>query len=383
MPNFLENILKNFFPDTIHSAVEDGDTDKATGLIKNGENVNLLDSLGRAPIHIASLQGDADMLGVLLKYQADPEVKSGNGYTALHLAKNTDTASTLLSSGVLVDGKGYKDYTPLHLAKLKGNVGVVKNLLEYGADLGIQNDNARDVMQTRGLRNSVEIEAILRTAKEFDSATDNLHERPRSELFLNDNNVAGFDKLKRFVHRKIRLYGKGRDAEQEDIKKDFKKLLNNKDLKQDVQSSLNEIFNISLRAGDKKIANSVYNIADGNLSVEIDDIENKRQIDNTFAVLGSLELENAELLSVKEKVAGWHGNNPYDSISRYCKYKAIEGAANKDMDEKGTSSLKSDMFAIVANNQLEGVCEHSYVRKVLNERLPINADSHVCEAKTR
>ena len=86
----------------------------------------------------AARQGDADAVQGLLAGDADPNLAQGDGMTALHMAAlegHADVVSVLLGAGAEVGATTrIGAYTPLHLASQGGHGAVVRALLEKGAD---------------------------------------------------------------------------------------------------------------------------------------------------------------------------------------------------------------------------------------------------------
>jgi ankyrin repeat protein len=96
--------------------------------------------VGQMDLFEAASAGDLDRLTELLAVDpASIEQRSGDGFTALHLAAffgRDEVARLLVSRGADVDarGRGWMTGTPLHSAAAGRHAGVLDVLLEAGAD---------------------------------------------------------------------------------------------------------------------------------------------------------------------------------------------------------------------------------------------------------
>lgn len=59
--------------------------------IESAVLLNSQDNLGQTPLHIAILQGDADMATALLDLRADPNLRDNSGAVAIDLAIDSDS----------------------------------------------------------------------------------------------------------------------------------------------------------------------------------------------------------------------------------------------------------------------------------------------------
>lgn len=168
----------------LHLASALGYTDIAIELIKSGANINELDSkYGMHAIHIASINGDAELieelinidsniinytygdsitpiylaieydrseaLEVLLYYGADANKIFSNNFSYLHKVAGSKTDDTDLVDTLflqyrisLIDIKDdISGNTPLHIAGLSGNVNIAIDLVNRGAYINSFNNN--------------------------------------------------------------------------------------------------------------------------------------------------------------------------------------------------------------------------------------------------
>lgn len=113
------------------------------------------DKKGLLPIHYAVKGGDYHVIEVLVQYGADISAMDSRGLTVLHhcvLESNLDLFFKLLKQYKLnINIKsGYTAITPLHAAAMVGNLEMVHQLTEFGADI-----NSVDINQNTALHQSV------------------------------------------------------------------------------------------------------------------------------------------------------------------------------------------------------------------------------------
>jgi ankyrin repeat protein len=101
-----------------------------------------LHSIGiAAPIHEAAVNGDVELLEILIANGADVDVRDVNGYTPLHLAiheGNTEVAKVLINNGADVNARTIGDngngLSPLYLSIILGRSAVESLLLDNRAE---------------------------------------------------------------------------------------------------------------------------------------------------------------------------------------------------------------------------------------------------------
>ena len=112
-----------------------GHFDVAEYLVRAGAPVNSLsrNDLKAAPIQSAAAAGHAKIVGLLLKYKADPNVREQGGYTPLHAAAQNgdkEMIRTLLYGGADLTLQSDDGKLPLDLALAAGHAGAAKLLQE-------------------------------------------------------------------------------------------------------------------------------------------------------------------------------------------------------------------------------------------------------------
>ena len=105
-----------------------------TTLLKAKANVNIQDYHGWTALFMASFKGDKETTKLLLLYKADPNLCAKDGRSPLHVASNKDVAELLLRAGASPNAVGGTDAeTPLYRACVNGSVDIVQVLLRNKA----------------------------------------------------------------------------------------------------------------------------------------------------------------------------------------------------------------------------------------------------------
>jgi ankyrin repeat protein len=119
-----------------------GPLDCVKKLLEMGVDPNVVDELGRAPLHLAAQAGYREVVKLLLDYGADPNLRDGRGRTPLHYAVVRDNyiVMLLLESGANPDIADDSGTTPLHTAAHVGNYEAVKLFLNYRVSLELKDE---------------------------------------------------------------------------------------------------------------------------------------------------------------------------------------------------------------------------------------------------
>lgn len=128
-------------PSGIHLAAVSGNLRMAKQLIKKGADINAKGGPGQqTPLMTAVLQGQANMVGMLLDKGADPTIGEKDGYTPVHGAAYQGRANVmkiLIDKGFDLNEMHRDGFTPLHRAcwgKEQRHTDTVKLLLKAGVD---------------------------------------------------------------------------------------------------------------------------------------------------------------------------------------------------------------------------------------------------------
>ncbi len=121
------------------AAMKDGDSGKAVELVEKAGStvVNYRTADGGSGLHVALRRRSANWVGYLLAHDADPNLADKNGDTPLILGARigfSEGVERLLRARALVDKSNRLGETPLIVAVQGRQAGIVKMLLEAGAD---------------------------------------------------------------------------------------------------------------------------------------------------------------------------------------------------------------------------------------------------------
>ncbi len=135
-------------------------------LINKGADVNARTNSQLTPLHAAAYEGFLGTVSLLIDEGADVNATDKYKYTPLHEAVYNgyeEIAALLIANGANVDAQTkYRKYTPLHWAAVLGYTEIVELLIANGADVNVL-DWARHTPLHRAIHNGhEEIAEILR-----------------------------------------------------------------------------------------------------------------------------------------------------------------------------------------------------------------------------
>jgi len=147
-----ERQTPQFLGKTMEDAVRKDESILVEALLRHGAPANGILSSGNTPLDAAAFAGAVKAVGILLNNSADPNLSGPGGTTPLEDAalKGFDSiAGMLLDHGASVDhinsGSGT---TALYAAASFGKGGVVKLLLNRGANPSLCGDNRKSPYQS-------------------------------------------------------------------------------------------------------------------------------------------------------------------------------------------------------------------------------------------
>jgi len=161
----------------IFAAIVLGHADKVATLIKQDPKLlNAKDSSGKAPLHVAALNGQPKIVQLLLAQKADINLPDDGGFTALHWAAmfdKSDVASVLLTNKADATIKVPRfGWTPLRLTVIHGHVATAEALLKGGADPNIKDEENIPLLVQAVIRGKKEMVELLLAYKAEVNASD-------------------------------------------------------------------------------------------------------------------------------------------------------------------------------------------------------------------
>lgn len=134
-------------------AVSDGDVEKVEALLRDKANVDVnwrAGGGGITALHAAVYENDLEIMQLLIRLGADPNIATRDGLTPLGSATwsgHFEAVRQLLAVGAKVNVQEYRHgQSPLMNAAWKGHRDIVKLLLEHGADRELRNPDGHTAL---------------------------------------------------------------------------------------------------------------------------------------------------------------------------------------------------------------------------------------------
>lgn len=137
----------------------------AEQLIKCGASIDSKDEHGNSVLLISCALGHFEMVKILIEHGANANFNGVRNNTPLHAASKGEIASYLLSNSANIESVDDTLKTPLHIACLEGNLELVKVLIENGANVHAETSDGLtplDLLEkTTNKKDKKEIECLL------------------------------------------------------------------------------------------------------------------------------------------------------------------------------------------------------------------------------
>ncbi len=124
-------------------------------------------------LHRAAQNGHLDVVELLIKSRATPDIPGADNFTPLHIAAqegHREIVSALLAAGANVNARAVENYTPLHLTAFKLDSETAQLLLAGGADVNLKRSDAYTALHI-ALKKRFDL--VLSTAKMALSFSEN------------------------------------------------------------------------------------------------------------------------------------------------------------------------------------------------------------------
>lgn len=139
-----------------------GNSELLDQLLKRGRDPNTMDYCGRTPLHIAAANGFLECVDILLLHGADPNIQDDDGIVPLWAAiqgHHESVAEHLRNHGArMIAGT---EGNLLCMAVENGDLAVVENLLNFGAEINAKNSDGASALHTAVSAGNVDIITFL------------------------------------------------------------------------------------------------------------------------------------------------------------------------------------------------------------------------------
>jgi len=126
-----------------------------TLLLRSGAKINVRNIFGTTPLMEAADRGSCELARLLLDHNADVNMRDTQGFgSALDrsvLRENYELCKLLLERGARINFRDERCTRPLHSAAFRGNLDLVKLLVEFGVDENTLSDCCMNWSRTQGV----------------------------------------------------------------------------------------------------------------------------------------------------------------------------------------------------------------------------------------
>jgi uncharacterized protein len=150
-------------------AARQNDAEAVREMLTGGDSSpNQTDEESRTALQYAALNGNLEIIAILIKAGAKLDLADPLGNTALHLATDrnqTEAGELLLAAGAEVDPQNHDGMTPLMIAASRGDTQLALYLLAKGASTTITDFTGRDALAWAEEGHHPAVAAALRRAQ--------------------------------------------------------------------------------------------------------------------------------------------------------------------------------------------------------------------------
>jgi ankyrin repeat protein len=166
----LVSCSKNDKQEAFLDAVGRNDIEVVKEYLNTGTDVNQMyyspKHIQLAPLHMAAMLGNKEMIDLLLSNGAEINIKNPDGITPLQYAIFTERhepVKLLIEKGADINNKGFRGATPLHDAVLNNQKEIAEMLIKAGADVNAEMTTAiKPIDMARKLNHGELVDLLLK-----------------------------------------------------------------------------------------------------------------------------------------------------------------------------------------------------------------------------
>lgn len=150
---------------TIFDAIKDSALEQIREKVSTGTDINMQDSRGATPLHLAMKVDSRSLTELLISLGADIKSEDFEGKTPLHWAAAAganENIDRLLSSYPDMNARDYDGQTPLHDAARNGHPETANRLILKGADPNIEDYEGKTPLDIALSTGNKAVESVLR-----------------------------------------------------------------------------------------------------------------------------------------------------------------------------------------------------------------------------
>jgi ankyrin repeat protein/L-ascorbate metabolism protein UlaG (beta-lactamase superfamily) len=161
----------------LHFASYEGHDDAALYLLEHGADPTAMTNRGSVALHGAALRGSASTVALLLEHGVPVNARNAGGFTPILSATagqaDVELVRLLVEHGAWVDDRDREGTTPLHNAAWRGNLDVVRYLIEQGASINaLMNGGGNTPLHNAASTGNIEVvRALLDAGAQVDCRT--------------------------------------------------------------------------------------------------------------------------------------------------------------------------------------------------------------------
>ena len=178
---FAQLSLNNQEQISLLKAAESGDLEMISLLINSNAEVNMIDSKGRTPLHLATEKSHLEIISMLVLYGADTDIADNKGVTPLYMAvqqNNSEIVSALIDANAEIDKSNNQGLSPLFVAAQNDYLEVLSLLINAKAEVDKSNNYGETPLYIASKNGHYEIVRLLIVSGALIDKTNSEKESP-------------------------------------------------------------------------------------------------------------------------------------------------------------------------------------------------------------